>query len=153
MTILALDVGNRRIGVAISDPTELLARPLTVISRRDDATALAAIRTIVEANGVTTIVVGVPLATDGTVGEQARRTFEFTRYLRRASEHPGRRAGNDRHGRAAGSAQAADRRRRCRGHPRRFSGRPAATAPAPIAVIQFSPGGPHAWVQSPGESR
>jgi putative Holliday junction resolvase len=83
MTILALDVGNRRIGVAISDPTELLARPLTVISRRDDATALAAIRTIVEANGVTTIVVGVPLATDGTVGEQARRTFEFTRYLRR----------------------------------------------------------------------
>jgi putative holliday junction resolvase len=88
MTVLGLDVGDRRVGIAVSDPTELLARPLSVLVRRSNAIDAAAIGRIVAELGVRTIVVGVPLATDSGRGPQAKRTLAYARLLRKALELP-----------------------------------------------------------------
>jgi putative Holliday junction resolvase len=88
MTVLALDVGDRRVGIAVSDPTELLARPLAVLVRRSNAIDAAAIGRIVAELGVRAIVVGVPLATDSAVGPQAKKARAFARFLRKALDLP-----------------------------------------------------------------
>jgi putative Holliday junction resolvase len=83
MTVLALDVGDRRIGVAVSDPTGLVARPLCVITRKTHAADVAAIRQLADQNDADLIVVGVPLSSDDTIGPQAEKTLAFVRYLRK----------------------------------------------------------------------
>ncbi len=83
MTVLALDVGDRRIGAAVSDPTGLIARPLTVIVRKSHADDLAAIQRLIQQNDVHLVVVGIPLSADDTIGPQAQKTLEFTRYLQK----------------------------------------------------------------------
>jgi len=83
MTVLALDVGDRRIGVAVSDPTGLLARPVTVIVRRSHAADLATIRSLIEQNDVHLVVVGLPLSSDNTIGPQAQKALDFVRFLRK----------------------------------------------------------------------
>jgi putative Holliday junction resolvase len=83
MTVLALDVGDRRIGVAVSDPTGLLARPLAVIQRRSNRVDAGVIRRLAEEAAADAVVVGLPLGADGEVGEQARKSLAFARYLRR----------------------------------------------------------------------
>ncbi len=88
MTVLALDVGDRRIGVAISDPTELLARPVATIVRRSNASDLAEIGRLALANQARLIVVGLPVASDDSLGEQGRRTKAFVRYLRKSQDIP-----------------------------------------------------------------
>lgn len=81
MTVLALDVGDRRIGVAVSDPTRLLARPVTVLLRRSHRQDAEAIRRLADANAVELIVVGLPLTERG-VGGQAEKVLAFVRFLR-----------------------------------------------------------------------
>jgi putative holliday junction resolvase len=83
VTALALDVGDRRIGVAISDPTRLLARPLTVLARRSNQVDAATIRQLADEHDATTIVVGIPYGADDDIGPQAQKTLAFARYLRR----------------------------------------------------------------------
>lgn len=83
MTVLALDVGDRRIGVAVSDPTGLIARPLTVITRKSNLLDTERIRSLVEGNHVDAIVVGLPLRGDNEIGPQAEKTLAFVRYLRK----------------------------------------------------------------------
>ncbi len=83
MTVLGLDVGERRIGIAISDPMELIARPLIVLFRKSNLIDCAELGRIVAQHDVRTIVVGLPLSSDDKIGEQARRTLAFARYLRR----------------------------------------------------------------------
>jgi putative Holliday junction resolvase len=84
LTVLGLDVGDRRIGIAVSDPTELLARPLSFLVRRSNAIDAEAIRRIVSDLSVRTIVVGAPLSGDFAVGPQARKARAFAKFLRRA---------------------------------------------------------------------
>jgi putative Holliday junction resolvase len=79
---LGLDVGERRIGVALGDPTGLLASPLTAIARRDDRSAIEAIQRLAIEHGVNTIVVGLPLAGSGALSAQALRVRAFGRKLR-----------------------------------------------------------------------
>ncbi len=86
--ILALDVGERRIGVAISDPDERLAVPLRILERQSAATDTKSIIDIAQAENVELLVVGHPLSLDGTVGPQARRVEEFAARLRKASGLP-----------------------------------------------------------------
>lgn len=88
MRILALDVGSKRIGVAISDPTASLARTLTVIRRTKLAADMAAIAQLVRAEGAERVVVGLPLSLTGEVGPQARLTFEFKEVLQRSLDVP-----------------------------------------------------------------
>lgn len=82
MRALGLDVGNKRIGVAVSDPTGLLASAERVIRRRSLAKDIAALAALVEELGVETIVVGLPLHLDGRAGEQAESVQRFVERLR-----------------------------------------------------------------------
>jgi len=75
--LMALDVGNRRIGVALSDPSETVARGLKVIRRTSRTADIELIKALVEGHEVERIVVGHPLHLDGRAGEQARRAEEF----------------------------------------------------------------------------
>ncbi len=81
MIVLGLDVGDRRIGVAICDPFGLTVRPLSVIIRRSNPQAAEAIRDLVERNEVDKVVVGVPLRAESEVDTQARKILAFVRYL------------------------------------------------------------------------
>lgn len=81
MRILGLDVGERRIGVAICDAQERLALPLTTLQRRGDDFTLAEIADIVLKEGVEAIVVGLPLSLDGSLGPQAQEVAAFTQAL------------------------------------------------------------------------
>ncbi len=88
MAILALDVGERRIGVAVSDPGDTFALPLRTIERtrlRDD---LATILELARESRATTIVVGDPLTLEGKRGIAAAKIDEFVERLRRAYDGP-----------------------------------------------------------------
>jgi putative Holliday junction resolvase len=82
--ILGIDPGERRIGVAASDPLGLTAQPLTVIERGSLKEDLARIEAIVKQRRADRIVLGLPLNMDGTVGPQAKRVRRFAARLKRA---------------------------------------------------------------------
>jgi putative Holliday junction resolvase len=77
MRCLGLDIGDRRIGVALSDPEGILASPFTIIERTEDSQALAAIIEIINKQDVGRVVVGLPRSLDGTLGGQAEKVKEF----------------------------------------------------------------------------
>lgn len=81
MRYLALDVGNRRIGVAVSDESGLLASPLTVIRRAAKTDDHAVISRLVRELRVGILVVGLPLNADGSAGPQARRIERYATAL------------------------------------------------------------------------
>ncbi len=78
---LGLDVGDKRIGVALSDPQGLLASPLTIINRRDETVDIKAIIDIVSQHQVGQIIVGLPRSMDGSLGQQAEKVKTFTQKL------------------------------------------------------------------------
>jgi len=78
---MALDIGERRIGVAISDPLRVLATPVVTLTRRSWDEDLMAIVRLVRERGVTFVLVGHPLNMDGSAGEQARRSERFAQRL------------------------------------------------------------------------
>jgi putative Holliday junction resolvase len=84
MRVLGLDLGARRIGVAVSDPLGWTAQGLPTIQRRSERQAVDEVRRIVEARGVERIVVGLPRNMDGTIGPQARTALAFAARLRAA---------------------------------------------------------------------
>jgi len=86
--VLALDVGERRIGLAISDPEGRVAVPLETLERRDETADLRSLAALVEREDVQVVVVGLPLSLDGSVGPQAERTQEFARRLAGAISRP-----------------------------------------------------------------
>jgi putative Holliday junction resolvase len=88
MRVLALDVGERRIGVAVSDPTGMLATPHGVIRRRSKAEDFAAVARMVAELGAEKVVVGLPLSLNGDVGPQARRVMRYAQALARALSVP-----------------------------------------------------------------
>ncbi|HIT55836.1 TPA: Holliday junction resolvase RuvX [Candidatus Galligastranaerophilus intestinigallinarum] len=79
--VLALDVGDKRIGVAVSDPFFLFATGLKVIIRENDNKALEEIKEICQTYKIKKIVVGLPYNMDGTIGAQAKKTVKFTEKL------------------------------------------------------------------------
>lgn len=81
MRIMGLDVGDRRIGVAISDPEGWLAQGLVVITRTTLDRDLAAIASMIREQGVEEVVVGLPRRLDGTLGPQAEKSQAFGRAL------------------------------------------------------------------------
>ncbi len=85
---LGLDIGDKRIGVALSDPLGILASPLTIINCRDGRADIEAIITIVSQNQVGQIIVGLPLSMDGSVGKQAEKVKAFTQELCNHTEVP-----------------------------------------------------------------
>ncbi len=88
MRVLALDIGDRRIGIAVSDPTGLIARPLRVLERRSRREDFAAIAAMVAEYGAERVIVGRPLTLRGEVGPQARRVEAYARALAEALPVP-----------------------------------------------------------------
>ena len=81
MRSLGLDIGDRKTGVAISDPDGVLAIPLTVIERRNQEDVIADIIKLVEQYKVECIVVGLPYSLDGHLTQQAMKVKDFTEKL------------------------------------------------------------------------
>jgi putative Holliday junction resolvase len=86
--VLGLDVGDKRIGVALSDSLGLIASALTVIERKADESAIKQIIDLVRENDVERIVVGLPLSLDGSLGNQAQAVQAFVDSLRKHTETP-----------------------------------------------------------------
>ncbi|MDQ3810816.1 MAG: Holliday junction resolvase RuvX [Chloroflexota bacterium] len=82
--VLGVDAGDKRIGVALSDPTRLMATPAAVYERRPGlAPVLDALADLARREGVSQVVVGLPLNADGSEGRQARRARDFALVLER----------------------------------------------------------------------
>ena len=78
MRTLGLDYGERRVGVAISDPTGAFAQPLeTIATPKGDADALARVAELVKTREVVQIVLGLPLHMNGRAGPEAERVRAF----------------------------------------------------------------------------
>ncbi len=88
MRLLCLDFGERHIGVAISDPTGTIARPLLTLQHRSKKEDFAAISCLVEKHDADGVVVGRPLSLDGTVGPQAERVDRYTDALKEHLDVP-----------------------------------------------------------------
>jgi len=82
MRILALDYGARRLGVAVSDPTGTLARPLEAVERVGTPDGLAALLAIVAREDPELIIVGLPRLPSGASGRQAGAAMAFAGRLR-----------------------------------------------------------------------
>src|SRR2546423_11505012 len=78
---LGLDVGERWIGLAVGDAASGLTTPLRTLRRSSRAADLAPLRRVRDAEGVETIVVGLPPKMDGSFGPQAQRTRALTQAL------------------------------------------------------------------------
>lgn len=79
--LLALDVGQRRIGVALSDELQMLATPLTVLTRRSRVEDFERLERLARERGVVGLVVGHPLNADGSAGPQAQQVARYARRL------------------------------------------------------------------------
>jgi putative Holliday junction resolvase len=86
--VIALDVGERRIGVAVSDPTGTLATPHSVIRRRSKAEDFAAVARLVDELGIKRVIVGLPLSLNGEMGPQARRVTRYAQALAQTLDVP-----------------------------------------------------------------
>lgn len=84
MKLLSLDVGDRRVGVAVSDESGLIASPLAVIRRASKAQDFVKIARLVQEQGAGGLVVGHPLNRDGSVGPQALRVERYAAALAEA---------------------------------------------------------------------
>lgn len=88
MKVLALDYGSARTGIAVSDRTGTLARPVGVVERVGTEAGLARLLEVIQAENPERIVVGLPLTMRGERGEQARETDRFVETLRAATAVP-----------------------------------------------------------------
>ena len=79
---MALDYGSARTGVAVSDPTGTLARPIGVVAQAGSENGLAELARLAREEDVERVVVGLPLTMRGTRGDQAVETERFVEALR-----------------------------------------------------------------------
>jgi len=86
--ILAVDWGERRIGVAVSDPTGLIATGLDTLEVRGEKDALEQLEALIAAESVERVVVGLPLLLSGEAGEAARAASAFAARLRERTRLP-----------------------------------------------------------------
>ncbi|MBX2802879.1 MAG: Holliday junction resolvase RuvX [Myxococcales bacterium] len=86
--ILGLDVGTKTIGVAVSDPTGLLASPVCTVSRKGVRTDVVALQAIVAEREVQAVVVGLPLELDGSEARSARLARQIGVALGEATSLP-----------------------------------------------------------------
>ncbi len=86
--ILALDLGEKRIGVAVSDATRTIAQPLTVIKRTSRQDDFEAIGRLVQEQEANMLLVGLPLMLDGSVGEKAAWVQDYSADLQKSLDVP-----------------------------------------------------------------
>ncbi len=88
MSTMGLDVGHKRIGVAIAASEVLPVIPLTVIDRAGEEADLRAILTLIKEWGIDRIVVGLPRSLDGSIGKQAESVLAFSKWLSQRTSIP-----------------------------------------------------------------
>ena len=88
MKIMALDVGRSRIGVALSDPDQVLALPHSTLERTSSNQDITTLLDMAIDNHVQEIVVGLPLSLSGSIGPQAREVNYFVRDLSSVADVP-----------------------------------------------------------------
>ena len=86
--ILGIDYGHRRLGFALSDPTEMLATPHSVVEVKSEGEAVEAAAGVCEETGAARMLVGLPLRTDGTRGDMVEAVEAFSERLRERSGLP-----------------------------------------------------------------
>lgn len=82
MRIIGLDVGDVRIGVAVSDESGIIAQGIDVLSRGDDSRVFEQLKNLVDTYQAKEIVVGLPRKMDGEVGHQAAKALNFVEAMR-----------------------------------------------------------------------
>ena len=88
MRSMGLDVGDRRIGIALSDSLGLTAQRLALLERQSTASDVEAVSALAKQHGVSVIVVGLPLTMRGEAGPQAKKVEAFASTLRRRVRVP-----------------------------------------------------------------
>jgi putative Holliday junction resolvase len=88
MRILAIDYGRARIGLALSDPTGMLAQGLSVIQRKSDRQAAEEIGRVAEEHVVEKVVVGLPLNMNGSEGDKAKHCRVFAELIQEITAKP-----------------------------------------------------------------
>lgn len=83
--VIALDIGDKRIGVAVSDLSRLIARPLETVIRKNRKADIHRIAKIVEEQEAAVVIVGLPKNMDGSEGEQAKKSRAFAEQIQRIS--------------------------------------------------------------------
>lgn len=86
--VLALDVGSRTIGLAVTDPLGITAQGLATIRRKNKRTDLAALAEVIGNYGVCELVVGLPLRMSGEEGRQSEKMREFVAVLQQHFDLP-----------------------------------------------------------------
>lgn len=87
--VLGVDAGEKRVGLAMSDETGLLASPFQVLTRSGPLSeTLHAIGRVIAEHAVQSVVVGLPLNVDGSEGKQAKRARHFAERLERVAQLP-----------------------------------------------------------------
>ena len=88
MRVLGLDLGTRRIGTALSDPSGKIALPLGVVERTQPKKDLAALTALVREHDVKRVVVGLPIHMDGRVGDAAKAAQAMVQQLSESTGIP-----------------------------------------------------------------
>jgi putative Holliday junction resolvase len=81
--ILAVDLGSKRVGLALTDPLKMIASPFKTLHYRSEKQLVADLLAVVEANAVETVVIGLPLHEDSTESEGSTRSRSFAAKLNR----------------------------------------------------------------------
>ena len=86
--LLGLDVGDTRIGVALSDELGVAAHPLCTLTRKNRKVDLIAISDLVSIHKVECVVIGLPISLDGSIGTQAEKVQKFAKRLEHVIDIP-----------------------------------------------------------------
>ena len=82
--VLGIDFGTRRIGLALSDPTGMVASPLPFLENTGVKPVVSKLKEMVESQGIETVVVGLPRNMDGTYGPSAEKVRDFVAQIQPA---------------------------------------------------------------------
>ena len=85
---MGLDIGEKRIGIAVSDELHFTAQPFDTLARKNLASDLRSLSRIVEQNGIKAIVIGLPKNMNGTLGPQAQSVMDFSEKLKKTVDIP-----------------------------------------------------------------
>ena len=86
--IIGLDVGDKWLGVAVSDPLGIIARPLVVLQRRDELTDAEAVKKLIDQYQAGKVIVGLPRLLTGHIGAQAEHVQHFAARLASLTDLP-----------------------------------------------------------------
>jgi len=88
MKILGIDYGEKRIGLAVSDPSNMVAGSLNVLKRNRTRSWFKELKLIIDENKIEKIVVGLPVNMNGSLGEKGREVLAFVEVLKKGVKVP-----------------------------------------------------------------